>query len=113
MPDPDATGLGNVSAGQAFGWGSLLLGAGVAVRHFAGKMFDAVFSSWKSREDRLAKVEDDRFKLLMEEWKSDRQSSLEQNKAHGEILKENTATLKEVATGFRELTAQIKASTKP
>lgn len=104
---PDAEGLKDLTGAQYGLIGSVMVAIGAGLT----KLFTFIAASMKSKEERLTKLESDRFQLILDEWRADRAASTDQQKLNAIALKENTVATAALAETVKNLSTEIKRFT--
>ncbi len=100
---PDAEGLKDLTGAQYGLLGTVLVAFGAGVTKFGMWVADII----RTKDERLTKLESDRFTLILEEWRADRAAGVEQQKLNAVALKENTIATGQLAESVKQLANQL------
>jgi hypothetical protein len=94
---------------------TLILGVGAAL----GRGITTMAKAWLTKDEALSKVHEDKFKIVIDEWRLDRETSVEQQKLNAEATRHNTeatckleASIKELAVAMGEIKHTLESRGK-
>jgi hypothetical protein len=89
MPEPD---LGKMSGAEYGIIGTMLMAVGAGIMKVIGMIADRI----KSKDDRINEIDRERFRLVLDEWKADRTSAIEQQRQNAMATRELAVALSQL-----------------
>lgn len=76
---------------------------------FAARGVTAMAKAWLSKDERIDKLHDDKLKLVLQEWKEDREASIEQQRLNAEATRHNTEATGKLELAIKEMTKTLES----
>lgn len=100
MPEPSGSDLTGPQIGII---ATVIMGVGA----FAARGITAIAKAWLNKDEIINRLHDDKFKVIIEEWKQDREASIEQQKLNAEATRHNTEATGKLEHSIKEMSAVL------